>query len=160
VPEFRQPATLASPALTSHCHTPPSYSCKDDWRAECSSRGESETVMLRISYSQTDTGQRWTLCGHLAGPWVQELRSFWQHTRQTATESRAVIDLSDVTFVDEHGERLLSQMRTAGVEFVAVGVETKHLIENLEGNGERPLRRWVRRSTDEDMPCGSRGSRK
>jgi hypothetical protein len=91
---------------------------------------------------------------------VQELRSCWQHTRQTAAESRAVMDLSDVTFIDENGETLLSQMRTAGVEFVAAGVEIKYLIENLEVDGERPLRRLVRRSTDEATPCGSHGSRK
>jgi anti-anti-sigma regulatory factor len=96
--------------------------------------------MLRICYSQTDLEQRWTLCGHLRGPWVQELRSYWQHTRQTAPASRAVVDLSDVAFIDEKGERLLSEMRSAGVEFVAKGVETKHLIENLNSNGSREIR--------------------
>jgi len=51
--------------------------------------------------------------------------------------------LSDVTFVDEHGERLLVEMRKAGAEFVALGVATKHLIENLRTRGGRPLRRLV-----------------
>ena len=83
--------------------------------------------MLRVSYSQTETAQPWTLCGQLAGPWAQELRSFWHHTRKTAAETRAVADLSDVVFVDEQGERLLLEMRSAGVESVAAGVETKHL---------------------------------
>jgi hypothetical protein len=50
-----------------------------------------------------------------------------------------------VTFIDENGERLLSEMRSAGVEFVATGVETKHLLDNLMGSGERPLRRLVGR---------------
>jgi hypothetical protein len=94
--------------------------------------------MLRIRYSQ-----KWILCGQLAGPWVQELRSCWEHARRIATGSAAVVDLSDVTFIDEDGEKLLSEMRTAGVEFVATGVETKHLLENLKGRGERPLRRMV-----------------
>jgi len=76
---------------------------------------------------------------------VQELRSFWQDIRRTEAASRAVLDLSDVTFIDESGEGLLSEMRSAGVEFVAAGVETKHLLENLKGNGEKPLRRLVRR---------------
>jgi hypothetical protein len=53
------------------------------------------------------------------------------------------VDLSDVTFIDEEGEKLLFEMRTAGVEFVATGVETKHLLENLKGRGEKPLRRLV-----------------
>ena len=96
--------------------------------------------MLRISYSETDAGQRWDLCGQLAGPWVDELRACWGHARQIAPRSRAVMNLSDLTFIDEAGEGLLSEMRKAGVEFVAAGVATKHMLENLKGKGERPLR--------------------
>jgi anti-anti-sigma regulatory factor len=99
--------------------------------------------MLRISYSLTNHVQRWTLCGQLAGAWVQELRSCWEHSRQAANASGSVIDLSDVTFVDESGERLLSEMRGAGVRFVATGIDTKHLIENLKTKGEKTLRRLI-----------------
>ena len=107
-------------------------------------------VMLRISYSQ-----RWTLCGQLAGPWVQELRSCWQHVRRVTAGSAAMVDLSDVTFIDENGESLLSEMRSAGVQFVATGVETKHLLQNLKGRGERALRRSIKKI---DSPCRSGGS--
>lgn len=99
--------------------------------------------MLRICYSLTNPVEQWTLCGQLAGAWVQELRSCWEHARRAAAASKSVVDLSDVTFIDENGERLLSEMRSAGVEFVATGIETKHLIENLKGEGERTLRRLV-----------------
>jgi len=94
--------------------------------------------MLRICFSQ-----HWTLCGQLAGPWVQELRACWEHARNVAAGSAAKVDLSDVTFIDEDGEKLLSDMRAEGVEFVATGVATRHLIENLKPRGERPLRRLV-----------------
>jgi hypothetical protein len=110
--------------------------------------------MLRISYSQTDAAQQWKLCGQLAGPWVEELRACWQHARQTSASSRAVVDLSDVTFIDELGERLLSEMGSGGADFVAAGVDTKHLIENLRGKGERQLRRLVRNLCAEDCGCG------
>ena len=101
--------------------------------------------MLRITYALTEIEQRWTLCGQLTGPWVAELRSCWQHgRRQVAANVHSVVDLSDVTFIDEGGEALLSEMRTDGAEFVAVGVDTKHLIENLKVRGERPLRRFLR----------------
>jgi hypothetical protein len=62
---------------------------------------------------------------------VKELRSCWQHSRRTGAPSDAVVDLRDVTFIDAGGERLLSEMRDAGVSFIAAGVETRHLIENL-----------------------------
>ena len=96
--------------------------------------------MLRISYSDSAAGQRWNLCGRLAGPWVDELRTVWQYAQRSADPSHAVVDLRDVTFIDKDGETLLSEMRSAGVEFIASGVENKHLLENLEaaGMGDSP----------------------
>lgn len=80
---------------------------------------------------------------------MKELRSCWNRARAIAAGSRAVVDLKDVTFIDENGETLLSEMRAAGVEFIATGVETKHLLENLKDTGKRPSRRvnsWLCRS--------------
>jgi hypothetical protein len=51
--------------------------------------------------------------------------------------------LSEVTFIDESGECLLSEMRGSGAKFVAAGIETKHLLKNLVVNGERSLRRVI-----------------
>jgi len=87
--------------------------------------------MLRVSYSETADGQRWCLCGRLAGPWVEELRSCWQYARQRAPLARAIVDLKDVTFIDRAGESLLAEMETAGAELVAAGVENKHLVASL-----------------------------
>lgn len=99
--------------------------------------------MLRITYTETKTLQRWILCGRLAGPWVDELRACWEQGGKGQAATRAMVDLSDVTFIDEAGERLLSEMRGGGAKFMAAGVETRHLLENLKGKGERPLRRFI-----------------
>lgn len=97
--------------------------------------------MLRISFAQENSERRWTLCGQLAGPWVDELRTSWEKEQADGADSRSIVDLSDVTFIDESGERLLSDMGKSGVKFVAAGVATKHLLDHLKGKGERPLRR-------------------
>ncbi len=99
--------------------------------------------MLRITHLRTETEQRWTLCGRLTRPWVAELRTSWERCQQNGDLARIVVDLSDVTFIDESGEKLLSEMGRDGAEFVACGVETKDLLQNLKGNGERPLRRCI-----------------
>jgi len=99
--------------------------------------------MLRISYSDTGAEQRWKLCGQLAGAWVDELRSCWQYARRIAPKAAAVLDLSDVTFIDESGEQLLSDMGGSGAKFVAAGVDTRHLLDNLKGYGKKPLRRLI-----------------
>jgi hypothetical protein len=101
--------------------------------------------MLRISYSHNEARQQWTLCGQLTGPWVQELHDFWRYTRRAAPAPRAVMDLSDVTFIDEHGEALLSEMRSSGMEFIAAGVANRDILDNLKSKGERCMRRRLER---------------
>jgi len=91
--------------------------------------------MLRIIQSETATEQRWTLCGRLMGPSVAVLRACWEHDHQSADGVQRVLDLSDVTLIDESGEKLLAEMRSVGVQFVAAGIATKHLLENLCAQG-------------------------
>jgi len=96
--------------------------------------------MLRITHSATVTEDRWTLCGELAGPWVAELRANWDQVLGRSRDRRYVIDLSDVTLIDTSGEELLGELRDEGAEFVARGVYTKHLLENLRSKEERQRR--------------------
>jgi hypothetical protein len=51
-----------------------------------------------------------------------------------------VIDLSDVTLIDERAEGLLGELKDEGAEFVAKGVYNRHLLENLKSTEPRPLR--------------------
>jgi hypothetical protein len=104
--------------------------------------------MLRFSYSESDGVERWNLCGDLSGPWVDELRSFWRRARDRAPQAHPTVDLRDVTSIDESGESLLAEMQRTGAEFLAAGVEHKHLVEHLNGEGERTLRRRM------DHLCG------
>jgi hypothetical protein len=89
--------------------------------------------MLRITNRTSAEEVRWVLCGRLAGPWVGELRSNWDQAREGSRDRRHVIDLSDVTSIDEKGEALLGELRDEGAEFLAKGVYTRHLLENLKG---------------------------
>lgn len=87
--------------------------------------------MLKISITETQTGSRWTLQGRLVGPWVGELRKCWKAKQRTKSWRRCVVDLNDVTYIDKAGERLLRALSKKGVEFVASGMYTKHLIEKV-----------------------------
>jgi hypothetical protein len=100
-------------------------------------------AMLRITYARTEKEQRWTLCGQLMRPWLAELRACWEQGHHGGVNVRMVVDLTEVTFIDESGEKLLCEMRSDGAEFIAAGVETKHLLKNLKNKGERPLRRFI-----------------
>jgi hypothetical protein len=89
--------------------------------------------MFRACYSDTDA-QRWSLHGRLAGPWVDELRSCWKQARERAPLARAIVDLKEVTFIDQAGEKLLAEMRGAGAELIATGVEHRHLLALLDND--------------------------
>jgi anti-anti-sigma regulatory factor len=88
--------------------------------------------MLRITATET----KLTLHGQLAGPFVGELESAWD-------KSLSVVDLTEVTFIDEAGARVLCAMKEAGVQFVARGVDTKHLLAELKCKSAPPLRRCL-----------------
>jgi anti-anti-sigma regulatory factor len=96
--------------------------------------------MLKITNTATPTEQKWVLHGQLSGPWVAELQSNWEKTRSESYERKCVVDLTDVTFIDEHGERVLRVMRSEGAEFVARGVDTQQVLAELESKRRRPLR--------------------
>jgi hypothetical protein len=93
-------------------------------------------TMLRVGYSDSAEGHRWSLCGRLAGPWVEEFRSYWRQALNRTPRCRVVVDLKEVTFIDEAGEKLLGERLSAGAEFIAGGVENQHLLESLKSNGE------------------------
>ena len=101
---------------------------------------EVQTEMLKIINTRTATEQRWILLGQLAGPWVAELKSNWENTRLESHGEKCVVDLTDVTFIDERGEMVLCMMQSEGAEFVARGVDTKQVLADLECKAERALR--------------------
>ena len=74
---------------------------------------------------------------------MDELREEWACLCRDSSNGRLLVDLSDVTFIDEAGEELLRGMRDRGVEFAARGVETRHILENLATREKPQLRRFL-----------------
>ena len=87
--------------------------------------------MLRITVVDTSTEQRWVLQGRLTEPWVSEVRSAWKKARLARRGKTSVVDLSNVTFVDKAGERLLQALMRMGIACIARGVYVKHIMEEL-----------------------------
>lgn len=74
--------------------------------------------MLRITDGPSDgTGSRLHVEGRIAGRWVTELGRATEEARACA--SHLVLDLSQVTYVDQEGVRLLRMLRDSGVDLVA-----------------------------------------
>jgi hypothetical protein len=85
--------------------------------------------VLRIIISETPAETRWILQGRLVGVWVDELRTSWKRKPRRQTAVPCVIDLNDVSFIDQKGERLLRAMGKKGAQFVATGIYIKYLLQ-------------------------------
>src|ERR1700758_1040753 len=90
-----------------------------------------ENNMLKISFSEIPTEEKWILEGRLTEPWVRELRTSWKRNHRTAKERACIVDLNEITFVDKSGERLLRTMVSEGAQCIARGIYIKHILENL-----------------------------
>ena len=66
------------------------------------------------------------------GPWVGELELSWRSITSEPANGRVCVDLSEVTFVDEEGKRLLEVMYAEGVKLKASGCVTRRLVEEIE----------------------------
>src|SRR5215475_4483230 len=97
--------------------------------------------MLKITTNGSATEQKWMLCGQLTGPWVTELRRMWE--RESGIQTR-IVDLSDVTSIDDRGEALLRKMKQEGAQFVARGVNTCHILDHLQSDAQPALRKFLK----------------
>jgi hypothetical protein len=95
--------------------------------------------VLKITINETPTEQRWILQGRLVGPWVDELRTSWKKAHSDDRGGTCVVDLSDVTFIDKAGERLLRAISKKGAHLVASGVYTKYVLEKVKSTHKHGL---------------------
>jgi len=89
--------------------------------------------MMRITITEMATEQRWTLEGRLVQPWVSELRASWKNRHRPENGRTCTVDLSQITCIDNSGLRLLRTMSKEGTQFIATGIYTKHVLEQLKG---------------------------
>jgi outer membrane protein TolC len=92
--------------------------------------------MLKISFSEIPTEEKWILEGRLTEPWVRELWTSWKKNHRTAKERACIVDMNEITFVDKSGERLLRAMVIEGAQCIASGIYIKHILENLTTKGK------------------------
>ena len=90
-----------------------------------------ENVMLKINFSETPAEENWILHGRLTDPWVHELSRCWKKKHRTNVRRACIVDLNEVTFIDKSGERLLCMLARNGAEFIASGIYTKHVLDEI-----------------------------
>jgi hypothetical protein len=93
--------------------------------------------MLRITVHNDKGATRLKIEGRLMGAWVRELEGCWRQATASQPPPRILVELTDVSFVDEEGGRLLKLMAEAGVELIAIDVLMKALVEEITEGGRK-----------------------
>jgi anti-anti-sigma regulatory factor len=87
--------------------------------------------MLRISVLNGPQSARLKLEGKLAHEWVAEAQKAWATLIDIAGKKKVILELADVSFVDDHGKELLTLIHRAGTELVGSGPMVTALIEEI-----------------------------
>jgi anti-anti-sigma regulatory factor len=90
--------------------------------------------MLRISVLNGSQSARLKLEGKLAHEWVMEAQKAWTALVDLGGKKKVVVDLADISFVDDPGKELLSLMHRSGSELVGSGPMITALIEEVQRN--------------------------
>ena len=95
--------------------------------------------MFRITVVDSPSEEKWILQGQLTGEFASELIANWRASLDRCPDRSRVVDLSDVTLIDKRGEEVLLKMIHQHARFVATGLYTSHLLEELQAciRGER-----------------------
>jgi len=88
--------------------------------------------MIRITTHNSSGVTRFVVEGKLTGLCADELEKCWQSARSADAQQILIVDLSGVRFVDTCGRQLLTRMHAQGTKFLAAGILTKCLVEEIE----------------------------
>src|SRR5262245_58062641 len=93
--------------------------------------------MLRITVLDEPYSVTLKAEGKIIQEWVTELRKTWQALCNEAGNRKKIVDLFNVSFVDEMGRHLLEDMHLAGASLRGSGPMISALIEEIENPGGR-----------------------
>ena len=93
--------------------------------------------MLKITVKNDDHQVAMRLEGRLIGPWVGEVERSWREVNRHNGSLPALIDLTDVTFINAEGKKLLGRIYRAGAELRA-GALMKLTLEQIKKGTKRP----------------------
>lgn len=93
--------------------------------------------MLRITLPDGSATRRFIIEGRLVGDCVSELERCWETTTLAESCLSILMDLTNVTCIDESGKQLLARMHEQGARLIANGIMMKNIIEEIENAKRR-----------------------
>jgi hypothetical protein len=87
--------------------------------------------MLRISTIDTPSQRRLVVEGKLTSPWTMELRTACDKAKTSLEGRNLVVDLKNMTVVNQEGEDLLTDLMNQGIRFRCCGLFARLLLRKL-----------------------------
>jgi len=94
--------------------------------------------MLRIYIHDQVPVTSFVLEGKLVGPWVTELEKHWESALAAGSSRTMLVDLADVSFIDDDGRALLARMRQKGVRLLSAGVLINAIVAEIDAQQRNP----------------------
>ena len=95
--------------------------------------------MLMITENRNESVLVFKLAGMLASDWVVEFDKCWRNATSSFSAAAVTVDLSEVTYVDETGRDLLSEMVKTGAELIARDLLMKSIVEEIRRQASQPV---------------------
>jgi anti-anti-sigma regulatory factor len=93
---------------------------------------------LRITIQQFEEATVLTLEGRVTGPWAEELGRVWTERAPLLAQGSLLIDLSNVTYADADGKRVLSAIYSeTQPRVIAATPWTQHLAREIAGENNQ-----------------------
>jgi len=99
---------------------------------------------MKISLVDGPTQRRLVVEGKLISPWAAELRSACEDARVDLDGRELVVEMKQVTTINQEGEKVIVELINAGVKFRCRGVFTRHVLRQLSRRARRELRETER----------------
>jgi anti-anti-sigma regulatory factor len=96
--------------------------------------------MLRITIEEDEAAAVLKLEGRVAGPWVAELSRYWREKAPLLESRKLLVDLSNVTYSDAVGTRVLGAIYAQTAAELITGTPwTQYLAEEVRRNSAQPI---------------------
>ncbi len=96
--------------------------------------------MLRITTHDSPEALTFQVEGRLVGEWAKELECCWKSAARARENRAPIIDLTEVLFIDEEGQRVLAKLFREGAFFRTAGPMTEAIVSGITGKSKCILR--------------------
>jgi len=87
--------------------------------------------MLMITEERKNGLLTFRLAGAIAGEWAEEFERCWNNAANSSDSPRVIVELKEVTFVDDKGKEVLGEMMRNGCQLIASDVLTRSIVEEI-----------------------------